>query len=154
MSTNNYHHGDVRNSIIFAGIDIISEQGVQNLSIRNAAKKIGVSHTAPYRHFKNKEELLVAIAIKGFDILEQDIDKALSGKNRSGVSTLVDMGNAYIKFAISNSHYYRIFLSLLVLWHIKRVLSQAAQWYYQINVVDSYYCKSPPTPPDKQLYAL
>ena len=99
MSNNNYHHGDVRNSIISAGIDIITEDGAQSLTIRNAAKKIGVSHTAPYRHFKNKEELLVAIAIKGFDLLEQEINNA---------SALVEIGRAYIQFAISNSNYYRV----------------------------------------------
>ena len=108
MNTNNYHHGDVKNAIISAGIDIITEQGVQNLSIRNAAKRIGVSHTAPYRHFKNKEELLVAIAIKGFDILDQHIEKTLSNDGSSDSSALEDMGRAYIQFAVSNSNYYRI----------------------------------------------
>lgn len=108
MGKTNYHHGDVKNALISAGIDIITEDGIKNLSIRNAAKKIGVSHTAPYRHFKNKEELLVAIAIKGFDILVQDMDKALSKVNPSDLSALVEAGRAYIQFAVSNSNYYRI----------------------------------------------
>lgn len=108
MSNNNYHHGDVKNALIQAGIDIITEQGIQNLSIRYVAKRIGVSHTAPYRHFKNKGELLVAIAIKGFDILDQDMDNALSTLDTSDPSALVEGGRAYVKFAVSNSNYYRI----------------------------------------------
>lgn len=107
MKVNTYHHGDVKNSIISAGIDIITEQGIENLSIRNAAKRIGVSHTAPYRHFKNKEELLVAIAVKGFDILDEDMEKAMSNACASD-RAIVELGRAYIRFAVSNSNYYRI----------------------------------------------
>jgi len=103
-----YHHGDVKNALISAGIDIITEKGIQNLSIRNAAKKIGVSHTAPYRHFKNKEEFLVVIAIKGFDILDQDMEKALSNTGSPDASALAKTGRAYIQFAVSNSNYYKI----------------------------------------------
>jgi AcrR family transcriptional regulator len=108
LGENNYHHGDAKNALVQAGIDIITERGVQNLSIRNAAKRIHVSHTAPYRHFKNKDELLVAIAIKGFDILDQNIDKALSNVSPSDPSALAQAGRAYIQFAVSNSNYYRI----------------------------------------------
>ena len=108
MNSNKYHHGDVKNAIITAGIDIINEQGVENLSIRNAAKRIGVSHTAPYRHFKNKEDLLVAIAIKGFEILKNNIESAVSKIDISDPSALAEAGRAYIRFAVSNSNYYRI----------------------------------------------
>ena len=108
MNTNKYHHGDVKNAIISVGMDIINEKGVENLSIRSAAKRIGVSHTAPYRHFKNKEELLVAIAVKGFDILENNIKNAILKTGISDPSALAEVGRAYIQFAVSNSNYYRI----------------------------------------------
>jgi AcrR family transcriptional regulator len=108
LSNTNYHHGDVKNALIQAGVDIITEQGIQNLSMRNAAKRIGVSHTAPYRHFKNKEELLVAIAVKGFEILDHDMDKGVANIDASDPSALVEGGRAYVKFAVSNSNYYRI----------------------------------------------
>lgn len=108
MSNTNYHHGDVKNALIQAGVDIITDQGIQNLSMRNAAKRIGVSHTAPYRHFTNKEEFLVAIAVKGFEILDHDMDKAVANLDASDPSALVEGGRAYVKFAASNSNYYRI----------------------------------------------
>lgn len=108
MNNNTYHHGDLKNALIQAGIDIISEQGIQKLSIRNAAKKIGVSHTAPYRHFKSKEELVVAIAVKGFDILENTIEKAVANLSKSDPLSLIEGCRAYIQFAISYPNYYRI----------------------------------------------
>ncbi|MCJ7773125.1 MAG: TetR/AcrR family transcriptional regulator [Desulfobacterales bacterium] len=108
MNNSTYHHGDVKNALISAGVDIITEQGIENLSIRYAAKKIGVSHTAPYRHFKNKEEFFVAVAVKGFDVLDQCIEKAVSKMSGSDPSVLAEAGRAYIKFAVSNSNYYRI----------------------------------------------
>lgn len=108
MSNSTYHHGDLKNALIQAGIDIISEKGIQELSIRNAAKRIGVSHTAPYRHFKSKEELVVAIAVKGFDILENTIEKAVANLSKSDPSALIEGCRAYIQFAISHPNYYRI----------------------------------------------
>jgi len=108
LGNTNYHHGDVKNALIQAGVDIITEKGIQNLSMRNAAKRIGVSHTAPYRHFTNKEEFLVAIALKGFEILDQDMERAVATIEASDPSALVEGGRAYVKFAVSNSNYYRI----------------------------------------------
>ncbi len=60
-------------------MDIISTDGVIKLSIRNVARKIGVSHTAPYRHFKNKDELLIAIAVEGFGLLAAFMEKSVRG---------------------------------------------------------------------------
>jgi AcrR family transcriptional regulator len=65
-SKKNYHHGDLRESLLSAATDLISEGGVDNLSIRKLADKVGVSRTAPYHHFKDKNELLCAIAEQGF----------------------------------------------------------------------------------------
>lgn len=65
-----YHHGDLRESLLDAATDLIAEGGVDNLSIRKLADKVGVSRTAPYHHFKDKNALLCAIAEQGF--LKQD----------------------------------------------------------------------------------
>lgn len=61
-----YHHGDLRESLLNAATDLIAEGGVDNLSIRKLAEKVGVSRTAPYHHFKDKNALLCAIAEQGF----------------------------------------------------------------------------------------
>lgn len=66
-----YHHGDLPNALIEAALRILARDGVEAFSLREVAKMAGVSHTAPYRHFKGKTALLEAIAIRGFGQLEQ-----------------------------------------------------------------------------------
>lgn len=61
-----YHHGDLKGTLLKAATELIAEGGVENLSIRKLADKAGVSRTAPYHHFKDKNELLCAIAEQGF----------------------------------------------------------------------------------------
>ncbi|WP_286236903.1 TetR/AcrR family transcriptional regulator [Neptuniibacter halophilus] len=62
-----YHHGDLRGTLLAAATDIIAEGGVESLSIRRLADRVGVSRTAPYHHFKDKNALLCAIAEQGFE---------------------------------------------------------------------------------------
>ncbi len=58
-----YHHGDLRKELLCAAREVLEECNIATLSLRAVAKKVGVSHTAPYRHFKDKEELLAGIAV-------------------------------------------------------------------------------------------
>ncbi len=61
-----YHHGDLKNALIEAGIDILAQDGVGGLSLRQVARKAGVSHAAPYAHFSNKQALIAAISTEGY----------------------------------------------------------------------------------------
>ena len=62
----NYHHGDLRQALIDGAIALIAEQDISSLSLREVARRVGVSHAAPYRHFADKEALLAAVAEEGF----------------------------------------------------------------------------------------
>ena len=64
-----YHHGDLHEEILCAACRLLEENNIASLSLRAIAKQVGVSHTAPYRHFKDKESLLAGIAGLGFDRL-------------------------------------------------------------------------------------
>ena len=66
MQQASYHHGDLRNSLVNIGADMLNAKGVSGISLREIARTIGVGHNAPYRHFRNKQELLEAIAEDGF----------------------------------------------------------------------------------------
>lgn len=93
-----YHHGDLRQALLSASLELIEEGGVQALSLRGAARKAGVSSGAPYHHFSNRGVLLRAIAEEGFAILAERIDA-----HREGLSDpserLAACGLAYIAFA-------------------------------------------------------
>ncbi len=66
MEATGYHHGDLRNSLVSIGTELLNSKGVSSISLREIARTIGVGHNAPYRHFRNKQELLEAIAEAGY----------------------------------------------------------------------------------------
>jgi AcrR family transcriptional regulator len=96
MST--YHHGDLRAAVLGAAAAIIEKEGLAGLSVREAARRAGVSHNAPYRHFPDREALLAALAAGGFE----ELGKALEG--RSGR----DLGEAYVRFALEHPQHFRL----------------------------------------------
>lgn len=71
-----YHHGDLRAKLIEVGASILDEEGASALSLREVARRAGVSHAAPYRHFPDHQALLAAIAIEGFRLLQREIEHA------------------------------------------------------------------------------
>jgi AcrR family transcriptional regulator len=91
-----YHHGDLRRALLAAAEEAITEHGVATLSMRDLARRAGVSHTAPTHHFTDKAGLLTAFAIEGFDQLA----KALA-TSRLASNSIVEMGVTYIRFAVT-----------------------------------------------------
>lgn len=89
-----YHHGDLRNALIDAAATIVELRGLDELSLRAAARRAGVSQTAPYRHFQDKEALIAAVAADGFLMLAEDLEAAASGSD-----DLMLIGKAYFRFA-------------------------------------------------------
>ncbi len=83
MKRDNYHHGDLRQALIDAGIHIIETEGVDALSLRRVATACGVSQAAPYAHFKNKAELVDGIKDHVQQELMESLSSSLDGKNPS-----------------------------------------------------------------------
>lgn len=92
-----YHHGDLRNALRDAARAILEEEGLQGLSLRAVARRAGVSHAAPYRHFPNHEALLAELVGEGFAELRNEIAAAGSAPG-SEVDRITDMGAAYMRF--------------------------------------------------------
>lgn len=102
-----YHHGNLRTALIEAGLNIL-ERGDTALTLRAAARQAGVSHTAPYNHFSDKDALLGAIAIKGFEELEAATEHARQSAGPDAGDRLVAAGLAYILFAAERPALYRL----------------------------------------------
>ena len=103
-----YHHGNLKQALIDTGIKIVNEEGESALSLRKVAAACGVSHSAPYAHFKDKEELLVAIKTSVTEQFTQYLYDAVDrGKDESAEKAIIEMGRAYVKFFINNPDYYQ-----------------------------------------------
>lgn len=104
----NYHHGNLRQALIDAGIKIINDSGEENLSLRKVAAACNVSHAAPYAHFKDKEELIEAIKNNVTEQFMEELESSVNGK-ASADEAIIAMGKTYITFFSNNPDYF-IFL--------------------------------------------
>jgi len=106
-ANNQYHHGDLYHSLLTAAVDMISEGGVTALSMRKLADKVGVSRTAPYHHFKDKNELLCAIAEQGFILQEAIVGRLRQQAPDQNLRQQFEIYvSSYISFAHENSEQY------------------------------------------------
>ena len=106
-----YHHGDLRSALLAAALEIIEDTGPQGLTIREVARRAGVSHAAPYRHFADKDELILSVVEQGFDLLQESM---LAEKRAAGpdpVEQFAASGMAYLDFAMRYPAYYRVMFS-------------------------------------------
>ena len=104
-----YHHGDLRQALIDAALAIIVEdRDAANVSLREVARRVGVSQAAPYRHFADKDALLAAVAEEGFQRLLKALD---AGSDPEPLARLQSSGVAYVKFAIAYPAHYRVMFS-------------------------------------------
>ena len=104
MEKESYHHGALREELIEKGIQLINEEGFQKFSLRKVAALCQVSHTAPYKHFKNKEELMEAIG----DYILQDFSKAIrrAAEENPGQGCLLAIGTRYVTYMIEHKDYF------------------------------------------------
>ncbi|MCX8253151.1 hypothetical protein RHCH11_RHCH11_04086 [Beijerinckiaceae bacterium RH CH11] len=102
-----YHHGDLRRTLIDAALALVTEEQNWDFSLREVARRAGVSHSAPYNHFPDKLHLLDAIAASGFEALEQRMRAAIAGHD-DGKAAVRAIAQAYVAFATSNPALYRL----------------------------------------------
>jgi AcrR family transcriptional regulator len=114
MTTKKYHHGDLKNALIKAGMEILSSEGVSGLSLRKVAQKAGVSHAAPYAHFEDKQALIAAISTEGYRKLLDHLDAILVQYPNDPKSQLVEAAWAYICFAQTDPAHFRVTFSSAV----------------------------------------
>ena len=104
-----YHHGDLPNALLKAVAEIVEEKGAANVSLREAARRAGVSHSAPAHHFGDKEGMLAAFAERGFEILRREAATALeSAAGSSALDRLAAVGAAYVRFAVDHTPYFDV----------------------------------------------
>lgn len=104
-----YHHGDLRRALVEAALELLLEGGAEALGMRELARRVGVSAAAPYRHFRDKQALIQAVAAAGFALFLEAIEKAkaeVPAEEQFGA-----MAEAYVQFALRYPRLYRLMFS-------------------------------------------
>ena len=104
-----YRHGNVPNAMRAAAQAILDEEGVDAVGLREAARRVGVSATAAYRHFASKDDLLASVAAEGFRELSAALGEALKGSD-----PLMGLGLAYVEFALRKKGLFRLMFGPLL----------------------------------------
>lgn len=102
-----YHHGNLREALLNAALRLISEVGPTAFTLREVARRAGVSHNAPYRHFRDRDELMAAVSTQGYEELTRALREA--GEQESGpLARLQGAGLAYVKFALRRPEHFTV----------------------------------------------
>lgn len=100
-----YHHGDLRESLICNGLKLLNEKGLDGFSLRKVASLCNVSHSAPYKHFKNKEELINCILETVTSKFYNSLNSVLKDFNGNSKELMITLGKEYVKFMVENPDY-------------------------------------------------
>lgn len=95
-----YHHGDLRGALIGAARQLVEEKGAENFSLADACRVAGVSTAAPYRHFRDKDEILGEVTAAGFDELAQRMQAEVDQHGDGTLDGIIEMGRTYVDFAV------------------------------------------------------
>jgi AcrR family transcriptional regulator len=114
MAKQKYHHGDLKNALIAAGIEILANEGVHALSLRKVAQRAGVSHAAPYAHYADKQALIAAISTEGYRRLYETLRAISERYTGDPLRQLVEGAWAYVQFALQDPDHFKITFSGVV----------------------------------------
>ncbi|MFO7603411.1 MAG: TetR/AcrR family transcriptional regulator [Gammaproteobacteria bacterium] len=155
-----YHHGDLRQSLLDTGLQLLREGGIEAVSLRAVARKAGVSHTAPYHHFSDKADLVEALAIESFRRFTLALQTTWETNRQDPLTGLAALGSTYVNFALAHPEEFRL-MHLPGLRQVKkqgghsRVSAAATQAYAVLcDAVSDCQTKGLIAPGDPNPYAL
>jgi AcrR family transcriptional regulator len=97
-----YHHGHLREALLRAAEKALETGGVQSISLRELSRELGVSHTSPRRHFADKQALLDALALRGFEQFDEALERAAGKRGQDFTARLTKLARAYVGFALKH----------------------------------------------------
>ncbi len=101
-----YHHGNLKEALLRAALELIAQKGPAGFTFAEAARSAGVSPAAPYRHFRDRDELLASVALRGFQLFEVALARAWDDGRPDVLAALDRLGKAYLEFARAEPAYY------------------------------------------------
>lgn len=124
--TKRYHHGDLRAALLTAAREILAESGPDGFSLRDCARRAGVSHAAPAHHFGDAKGILTAVAAEGFEALSRAMQTKAAMVGDDAGERLTALGQAYVEQAVSDPGAFRVMFRPALLHHGDPALKQAA----------------------------
>ncbi|MET0555222.1 MAG: TetR/AcrR family transcriptional regulator, partial [Vicinamibacteria bacterium] len=123
-----YHHGDLRRELLDQALRLVDEKGPAALTLRETARRAGVTEAAPYRHFRSKDALVAALAAEGFQSLFERTERALARAGAVPRARLIALGTAYVRLARDRpAHFHVMFGREIAGSHGFREVRAAAQ---------------------------
>jgi AcrR family transcriptional regulator len=107
-SEDRYHHGDLRRALLDEALRVLAKGGFKALSLRDLARRVGVTHAAPYRHFTDKSALVRALAEEGFLALLESTRTASADERIGTAAHMTSIGLGYVRFAVENPSHFRL----------------------------------------------
>src|SRR6056297_3495661 len=112
MAKRGYHHGNLRQALVDAALELITEKGPTGFTLSEAAKQAGVTPAAVYRHFEGREDLIAEAALQGYEIFSDGMQYAYTSRQPSAMAAFEATGRAYLAFARKYpGHYIAMFES-------------------------------------------
>jgi AcrR family transcriptional regulator len=127
-----YHHGNLREALVAAALDLIAEKGPAGFTFAEAARSAGVSPAAPYRHFRDRDALLADVALRGFERFGADLARAWNDGRPDPRKALENVGRAYLAFARSEPAYYAAMFEAQLPPGVNRELARAADQAFAV----------------------
>ncbi|HEY1324406.1 MAG TPA: TetR/AcrR family transcriptional regulator [Streptosporangiaceae bacterium] len=137
-----YHHGDLPAALLTAVVSAVAEHGVSGVSLRDVARRAGVSHSAPAHHFGNKAGLLTAFATRGYELLAESVIKevAVSGA-ADEAGELAAIGRGYVRFALAHPAHFEVMFRLDALDRGNQSFTQASEAAYALLTATIERCR-------------
>jgi AcrR family transcriptional regulator len=137
-----YHHGDLRSTLLNAANVLLKEMGIEGLSLRKLADKVGVSRTAPYHHFKDKNQLLCAIAEQGFIRWQQDAEFIFNQTGLPSKEKYRQFFHGYISYAADNPELYDLMFGRTI-WKLNSATNELRDvaypsFHYQVEMTKKW----------------
>lgn len=127
-----YHHGNLKEALVRAALDLIAEKGPSGFTFAEAARSAGVSPAAPYRHFRDRDDLLVDVARRGFEQFEAALRGAWDDGRPNSLAALDRVGKAYLQFARTEPAYYAAMFEASIPPGASPELAQAAERAFSV----------------------
>lgn len=138
-----YHHGDLHRALLDAALEVLSREGASALTLREVARRAGVTHAAPYRHFADKQALLATVAEEGFRMLTAEMMKGAAAHPADPGGGLQAIGTAYVRFATSQRAHFQVMFGNHVDWTCKHPqLEETADTAFGVLISQVQACQA------------